>query len=529
LTPAEASALLTETDGTERKLACAASLAEFTKDAWHILEPGTPLTWNWHLDTICGYLEAVADGRIIRLIVNIPPGTMKSLLVGVIYPAWRWIHQPSHRFLTASNDASLAIRDSMKMRDLVESHWYQSKWALKVSDEGVASDLVTIDRGQSEKHHFKNTQGGFREAIGVSGKVTGKRGDTVIWDDPHDTQQAESDIQRKAVTMKWDVAWSSRVNNLEKSARILVMQRIHLTDMTGHLLAKEGQNWKLLRIPMRYEAGNTFDAGADIGRPDLNDPRHVEGELLFPALFPEGAVRNLEIDLGSYGAAGQLQQRPSPKGGGELRREWLCHFRIPPRAGNRYILCDPAGEKKQGVPASQKRDNTAMAVIEVCDDMNYYMVDFVRDRLNLTERADLLFEWHRQYRPLGVGYERYGKDSDIAHLNDKMERSSYRFKITELGGRMSKNDRIRRLIPLLEQHRIWIPETAHRTLWSGQTVDMVKQFIEMEYLPFPVGPFDDLLDVLSRICDPDMKIVFPRLQNRPMAVTRRLTDRGIGY
>lgn len=506
LTPDQAKELLTEVDKSRSKSQQSESLAEFVKAGWRILEPGRPLVWNWHLGTLCAYLEAVKRREIRRLIINIPPGTMKSLIVSVFYPAWVWVGDPTHKFLCGSNESTLATRDSLKMRNLVESDWYKEYWGEKTK----------ISAQQNEKTLFQNISLGHRESQGVSGKVTGKRGDTLIWDDPHDTKQTESDIQRTAVLDAWDNAWSSRMNDPDESAVIVIMQRVHHKDVAAHLLQKETQGWICLAIPMRYDSDVTFDAGADIGKPEFNDPRTEEGELLFPARFSEKAVRDLEIDLGPYGSAGQLQQRPSPKGGGEFRREWLCHYKSTPTGGNRYIIVDPAGERKPGVKG--KRDNTAMGVIEASYDGNLYLIDGYRDRLNLTERTDILFKWHRKYKPLQTGYEQYGMQSDIAHIKSEMEKRNYRFKITELGGSLSKEDRIRRLLPTFQNAKLWLPETLYRTTVDGKTIDLIDNFIEIEYLPFPVAVYDDFFDMLSRVEDEEMNIVYPQEPTPPPLV-----------
>jgi len=486
---------------------CEASLAEFVRGAWHILEPSTKLIWNWHLDTLCAYLEAVYYGDIKKLIVNIPPGTMKSLIVSVFFPAWIWTTDPGYRFLCGSNEGTLATRDSLKMRQILEDSWFYSKW----------HETVQLSKDQQEKTLFTNTARGHRESQGILGKVTGKRGSMIIWDDPHDAKQAESDVQRQAVLDAYDNAWSSRRNNLDTDPIILIMQRIHFNDITAHLLEKD-QGWVRLAIPMRYDPDLTFDAGKDIDHPELNDPRTVEGELMFPARFPDGAVKDLEEDLGPYGAAGQLQQRPSPKGGGEFKKHWLSYYRTPPHKGNRYILVDPAGERKAGQKG--KKDNTAIGVFDFCADGNIYMLNAVRARLNLVERTDLLFKWHRQYRPLGVGYEQYGMQTDIAHIKSEMEHTSYRFRITELAGSMRKEDRIRRLLPYFEYGKLWLPETMHKTNTDGITKDIIEEFVEIEYLPFPVGKWDDMFDMMSRLCDDDpenggMKYKFPNASKAP--------------
>jgi len=144
----------------------------------------------------------------------------------------------------------------------------------------------------------------------------------VILDDLLDSRHAFSDILRQNVNDTWDQTLSTRINDPTTSGFILVMQRLSHSDITGHLLKKSKIKWTHLSIPMRYEGDSTFNAGKDLGRPELNDPRTKKGELLFPQRFTEEAVQGLEEDLGEHGVSGQLQQRPSPLGGGILKKHW---------------------------------------------------------------------------------------------------------------------------------------------------------------------------------------------------------------
>ena len=285
-------------------------LADFVKDAWKVVEPGTKLKWNWHLDTVCGYLEAFRDRKIKRLIINIPPGTMKSLITSVFFAAWVWIDDPSHRFLSIANEIDLSLRDSGKSKLVIESDWYQKNWE------------VALKRSHNQKKLYVNCDLGHRQSIGITGNITGKRGDSLLIDDPHNAMGALSDADRTHVITTYDQEVSTRLNSQDDSGICLIMQRLHTQDLTGHLLNKSKTHWVHLVIPMEYEGVPTFDAGKDIGRPDLNDPRVKEGDLLFPALFSRDAVEALKEDLGDYGAAGQLQQRPVPSGGGILKTKW---------------------------------------------------------------------------------------------------------------------------------------------------------------------------------------------------------------
>jgi len=290
------------------------SLAAFVRMAWHIIEPGAPYVHGWHIDFLCAHLEAIGAGAEIddgeyynRLLINVPPGAMKSLLTSVFFPAWIWgpKKQPHKRFLCASHSQSLAIRDSTKMRRLIVSDWYQARWG----------DHVTLTGDQNAKTKFENTATGFREAV-AAGSITGSRGDIVIIDDPHSVEGAASDAMR-ASTIEWFLeAVPTRLNNPERSAIIVIMQRLHEGDVSGVILEKQ-LGYDHIMLPMRYDPLRA--APTLLG---FEDPRREEGELLFPDRFPERVVERDERVMGPYAAAGQLQQSPVPRGGGIIQREW---------------------------------------------------------------------------------------------------------------------------------------------------------------------------------------------------------------
>lgn len=290
-----------EADEEERHL-CEQSLAVFARLAWHVLEPATPLKWGWALDAICEHLEAVTDGDILRLLMNVPPGSMKSLLTSVIWPAWEWgpRSKPQHRFLGTAHKQDLAVRDNMKCRRLIQSSWYQRLWPI----------VLTGD--QNAKTKFENAQTGFREAMAFTG-MTGSRGDRVILDDPHSVDDANSVVTLAADIVTFREALPSRVNN-DQSAIVIIMQRLHELDVSSVALEL---GYAHLCIPMRYESARPATC---IG---WKDPRTFDGELMFPDRFPEKQVAELERSLGIYATAGQLQQRPAPRAGGMLKPEQM--------------------------------------------------------------------------------------------------------------------------------------------------------------------------------------------------------------
>src|SRR5437762_2824184 len=198
---------------------------EFVVQAWPILEPQTEFVDGLHVDAICSHLQAVTEGHIGNLIINIPPGHAKSLLTSVFWPAWVWIDHPEARWLFSSYREPLATRDSVRCRRLIESAWYQQRWG----------DRYQLSDDQNQKSRFENTRTGYRVVVPMSAG-TGERGDYVVVDDPHSVDQAESDTERRSAIEWWNGSMATRLNDFATGHRIVIMQRLHETDLTGDLL-----------------------------------------------------------------------------------------------------------------------------------------------------------------------------------------------------------------------------------------------------------------------------------------------------
>lgn len=333
------------------------TLAGFAKHAWHVLEPATALRWGWALDCVCDHLTAVTMSEIIRLLMNVPPGTMKSLLTGVIWPAFEWgpMGMQEKRFLGTSHKEPLAVRDSLKCRRLITSEWYQQRWP------------VALLADQNAKMKFENDRSGFREAMAF-GSMTGSRGDRVILDDPLSASSANSDADLKSAETDFLEALPTRVNS-DESAIVVIMQRLHAGDTSGIIIDMD-LPYEHVMIPMRFEHERRchtvvkptgWDSTPALLRYDRRtqvwlseetlleqpedrhhdlyalreqmvypqDPRNSDGDLMFPERFPETQVVELEKQLGSYASAGQLQQRPTPRGGGLFKKEWFKPYPLP--------------------------------------------------------------------------------------------------------------------------------------------------------------------------------------------------------
>lgn len=215
-------------------------------------------------------------------------------------------------------------------------------------------------------------------------------------------------------------------------------------------------------------------------------------------------------DMGPHTFAAQILLNPKADALQGFKREWMRHYQsVKSDRMNKYILVDPASRKSNTTKAV-KNDFTTMWVVGLHTDKKYYILDIVRDRLNLTERTKRLFDLHREYHPMQVRYEDYGMQADIEHIRTAMESENYRFDITPVAGQVKKTDRIGRLIPLFEQGQFYFPESLYKTDYQKTTVNLVKSFIEEELAPFPVGLHDDMLDSLARIVEPDLTLTWPK-------------------
>lgn len=320
------------------RAAAEASLYEFIGLMWSAVE-GDRFRGNWHIEAICEHLEAVIAGEIRRLVINVPPRTSKSLTCNVFFPAWTWA-QPTDearplagartRFLFASHAYDLSVRDSVKCRTVIESDAYRHHWG----------DRFAISRDQNAKHRYRNDRTGERLSTSMEGKITGEGGHLVLMDDPHQPDGAESDTQRASTIDAWRYKLSTRLNDPKTGAFVLIMQRLHAHDLAGFVLDQGG--WTHLCLPMEYEP--------DHPQVWARDPRRTLGELLWPAHIPATEVDEFKRTLGTYGYAGQHQQRPAPRSGGMFDRNWWQFVPAAPAGARRVRGWDLAGTETNASP-----------------------------------------------------------------------------------------------------------------------------------------------------------------------------------
>lgn len=332
------------------KLECRGSLLAFMKAAWHCLHPGEPFVSGWAIETMCAHLEAVTRGEIDRLLINVPPGFCKSMLVNVFWPAWEWgpLGQPHLKYISASYEKGLATRDLMYCRDLIKNEWYQERWPLEFKADSDG------------KQEYANSGRGWRFAASVGSGLTGRRGHRFIIDDPHSVGLAESEAERTTARFWFTETTPTRFVNQKRPVYVIVMQRLHELDISGLVIGKlaQDQDWTHLVIPMdgdpehkswtvvpsAFGAPKMMRRIKEEGEPlpryvpdEVNgrlmypqDPRTEDGELAWPERFDAQSVKDLKTmfrsEGGSYAEDAQLNQRPVPRGGGMFKKndwKWL--------------------------------------------------------------------------------------------------------------------------------------------------------------------------------------------------------------
>jgi predicted phage terminase large subunit-like protein len=453
--------------------------------AWHVLEPGTPFVDGIHVHAICEHLQAVTEGKIRNLIINVPPGHAKSLLTAVFWPAWVWIDHPESRWLFSSYREPLATRDSLKCRRLIESDWYQERWGARYQLTG----------DQNQKSRFENTATGYRVVVPMySG--TGERGDYVVVDDPHSVDQAESDVERRNAIDWWNGSMATRLNNLSTGHMIVIQQRLHEADLTGDLLTKGG--YELLCLPAEFDPER--QCSTSIG---WTDPRTELGELLWPGRVTQEHLARLKVSLGSYRYAGQYQQRPSPAEGGIFKRaSWRfwrpAHLELPPvqvRTSNGEVL------SIQAVPVPAQFDrmiqswDTAFKDLATSDYVvgqvwgalkaDRFLLDQRRDRMDLPATKKALKQLTELWPKAGTKLVEDKANGPAIIQELKHEIAG----LTEVNPEGGKIARAHAVSSQIESGNVYLPHPA--------IAPWVDAFIE-EAAAFPTGRNDDQVDAMTQ-------------------------------
>jgi predicted phage terminase large subunit-like protein len=373
----------------EKAKRCKESFAYFFTHAWPTIEPARPLIPGMHIDACCEHLQAIGDGLLHRLVVNIAPAHAKSSIFSVAFPAWIWARNPYERFLCASYAMDLAIRDNRYCRALIESEWYQS----------LFSDVFQMAGDQNVKSYFENDRRGYRQATAVRSSGTGKRATCLIIDDPNNGMAGEAET---TAAREWfGRTWQSRLNDQEKGSMIVVGQRLRDKDLTGHILELGG--WEHLNLPEEYAPSRKCVTSI------WEDPRTEEGELLCEKLLNKEQNDELKHILGPIDYSAQYGQEPIPPGGYVFKKEHERLFTIDYQS-ECYLLHTPDGMR--AVPMSQcslhmtsdvaakakeQNDFTVFCVWAVTPRMEVLLLFVFRDHLTIPRQVEKGYEFYQAY------------------------------------------------------------------------------------------------------------------------------------
>lgn len=473
------------------RIDCEESLAEFVRHMWHVIEPATPLKWGWSMDAICEHLEAVAYGDITRLLINVSPGSSKSILCNVFYPAWIWARDPYKRFLSFSYAAHLTERDNRRFRDVIQSVRYQAMFGERFS---------LVKKGEE---NVSNNKTGFKIASSVGGVSTGERSDTVILDDPHSVKDQESDVIRKGTVDWFSSAMSNRLNDMEKSSIICIMQRVHEEDVSGYILDND-LGYEHLCIPALYEPDRRCVTA--IG---WEDPRDEVGQSFWPERFPIDPVLNNQKKLmGDFGFSGQYQQLPSPADGGIIKKDWWQMWEDAAFPPMDYILAslDTAYTEKT------ENDYSALTVWGVFShdptakvtrilDADGKTMSFGRSYDEPAPKLMMMFAWQDKLaiNPLVTKVAELCKKLkvDVLLIENKAAGHSVAQEIRRLFGHENwgvilsdpkSQDKVSRLYSvqhIFQEKMVYAPDRA----WADMVIDQIGKF--------PKGRSDDLVDTVS--------------------------------
>lgn len=445
------------------------SLHEFVKAAFHVVEPETPFVDSWHIKAICDYLTACYEGRIRNLIINIPPGHMKSLLVNVFFPAWVWTRDASKQFIFTSYGEDLVARDSTKCKSLIQSQWYQDRFRV-----GLAKSPDTATK-------FGTLKAGHRLSFGFGGAVTGHHGDFVCIDDPLKAAEAESQTVRTKVNDDFDNAVSNRLRDPQTGCRIIIMQRLHEDDLVGHIQDK-GLDYEMLVLPAEYE-GERFKSS--IG---FVDPRTEAGALLWSDRFGRREINEMKATLSSRGIAGQLQQRPAPMTGSIFKRGW---FEQRGRGGGtaRYISWDTAASMADTAAYS------CGIVGELMPDYRLFIREVYRDRLEFpqleykVEELASKYKDRRDLHDIIIEYKSSGVQV-VQSLKQTSDVGDYIVMYTPKGDKIA---RAYEAAKWCEKGMVILPPPSEDFPWMLD--------FEEELFKFPNSKYKDQVDAFSQLID----------------------------
>jgi predicted phage terminase large subunit-like protein len=441
-------------------------LYTFIHRAFRELNPTVPFLHTWHNELIAAKLEACLRHEINRLIINVPPRSLKSHDATVAFPAYVLGHNPSAQLICASYGQDLANKHALDCRTLMTSAWYKHLFPRTClsSQKQSLQELVT-------------TRNGFRLATSVGGVLTGRGAEFIIIDDPLKPYDALSEAQRNAANEWFDHTLYSRLNDKRTGCIIIIMQRLHEDDLVGHVLEQE--KWELVRLPAIAEKEEVHIIRTALGTRAVH--RHI-GEALHPERESLELLHNLRRTIGEYNFAGQYQQAPAPFGGGLVKREWLTSY-TPAEIPARWDFCFESWDTAN--KPSELSDYSVCTTWGVKGN-HLYLLWVLRERLDYPALKRAVREQAHRFSPTVILIEDEASGTQlIQELTYEGVHAIKKYKPT-----MDKIMRLHTTCASFENGFVHLPEKA---AWLDAYVH--------ELMCFPRGKFDDQVDSTSQALD----------------------------
>lgn len=435
-------------------------LSSFIQRTFLTVAPGSAYAHNWHIDAIAYQLDRVARGEVTRLIITMPPRSLKSIAASVAFPAWLLGRDPRMRILAVSYAEGLSEKLALDCLRVMEAAWYRACFP-----------ATRIAKGRGGRADFETTKGGGRFSTSIGGTLTGRGGDIILIDDPHKPEEAASDVRRQHVLDWFRTTLLSRLNEPNRGPIVLIQQRVHEADLAGTLLDQGG--WTHLDLPAIAEDTTEIDVGHR-GR-----IRRQAGDLLHPARLPRDLLERYRAELGSYVFAAQYQQKPAPLEGGIVKWDWFRGYDDPPVRG-------PGDRIVQSWDTASKADEAndySVCTTWLVRRNEAWLLDLFRARLEYPElRYRICAEANRR-KPGCVLIEDAGSGTQL--IQDLKRKA--RLNVIGIRPKTDKATRLMAFTPLIEAGRISIPVEAP---WLAD--------FRHELTLFPNSKHDDQVDSLSQ-------------------------------
>jgi predicted phage terminase large subunit-like protein len=438
-------------------------LTTFIHRAFQSLSPRQPYLHNWHIEAIGWHLQQCAIGKIKRLLIALPPRSLKSICASVAFPAWVLGHDPTKRIICASYSENLATKHALDCRALMESAWYRRVFP-----------HTRISRQKNTQLNFLTTYQGFRYSTSVGGTLTGRRGNLILVDDPIKPEDALSDSKRSSVNEWFDRALYSRLDDKRNDVIIVIMQRLHIDDLIGYVQEKEP--WVYLQLPAIAETEQQITIGYDetyIRQP--GEPLHEERE-------PREVLDRIKLRLGSFNFSAQYQQSPVPLEGEIIKWEWFRFYdELPTRGPKTRIV-----QSWDTASKAEEISDFSVCTTWLIEGRDYYLIDVVRERLTYPDLKRRVIELVRSFGADGLVIEDKGSGTALIQdlQRETIESLPAPFAFVPEGDKVT---RMHAQSAKIEAGHVYLPR---RALWFEE--------FRIELLQFPKGKYDDQVDSMSQ-------------------------------